>query len=113
MSFSSSEREGVLVIVMEGNIMGGPEAYPLREFLHDAVQNGKKNIVIDLSQVARVNSSGLGMLIGALTTMKNADGSLKLAGANDTIQHLISITKLSSVFETYSTVDEAVSSYAR
>ncbi len=112
MSFSSSEREGVLVIVMEGNMLGGTEAYPLREYLHSAVQNGKKNIVVDLSQVARINSSGLGMLIGALTTMKNAGGSLKLAGVNDTIRNLISIAKLSSVFETYSTVDEAVRSYA-
>jgi anti-sigma B factor antagonist len=58
-----------------------------------------------------MNSSGLGMLIGALTTVRNAGGNLKLARASDKIQSLLVVTKLVSVFEHHDTVEEALASY--
>ncbi len=54
-----------------------------------------------------MNSSGLGMLIGALTTMRNADGDLRIANATDKIESLLMITKLITVFHHYKSVDEA------
>ena len=59
-----------------------------------------------------MNSSGLGMLIGGLTTMKKAEGNLKLANVTDKIQSLLVITKLITIFEFYNSVDEAAKSYS-
>ncbi|MCE1190346.1 MAG: STAS domain-containing protein, partial [Ignavibacteria bacterium] len=58
-----------------------------------------------------MNSSGLGMLISGLTTVKNGNGLMKLAGVTEKIHSLLMITKLITIFETYDSVDEAVKSF--
>jgi anti-sigma B factor antagonist len=75
------------------------------------IENDKTNVVVDLGKVKFMNSSGLGMLIGALTTMKKAGGDLRIANATDKIESLLIITKLITVFKHYKTLDEAIVSY--
>jgi len=58
-----------------------------------------------------MNSSGLGMLISGLTTMKRENGSLKLVNVTDKIESLLIITKLITIFESYESMDEAVKSF--
>jgi anti-sigma B factor antagonist len=111
MSFNVSERYNCVVIEFKGNVMGGPDAVNLNEKLHELIENDKKNVVVDLSKVKFMNSSGLGMLIGALTTMRKADGDLRIANATDKIESLLVITKLVTVFKHFKTLDEAIESY--
>jgi anti-sigma B factor antagonist len=111
MSFNVSERYNCVVIEFKGNVMGGPDAVNLNEKLHELIEDGKKNIVVDLSKVKFMNSSGLGMLIGALTTMRKADGDLRIANATDKIESLLVITKLVTVFKHFKTLEEAIESY--
>ncbi|MCK6557457.1 STAS domain-containing protein, partial [Candidatus Binatia bacterium] len=79
--------------------------------LHQLVRNGQVKVVLDLSGVNFMNSSGLGMLIGGLTTVRNAGGQLKLANPAERIQSLLVITKLSTVFTTHKSVEEAIDSF--
>jgi len=95
----------------KGNVMGGPDGSKLHDTLHELKENGKSNVVVDLSKVKFMNSSGLGMLISGMTTMRNAGGDLRLAKVADRIQSLLVITKLITVFKHYDSVDEAVDSY--
>ena len=111
MKFKTKEKDEIIIISIDGNVMGGPDANILNELLHKLVDQGKKKIVLDLKGVKLMNSSGLGMLIAALTTMKNASGNLKLASASKKIENLLIITKLVNIFEIYKSVDEAVKSY--
>lgn len=111
MSFNVSERYNSVVIEMKGNVMGGPDAVNLNETLHKLIDEDKKNLVVDLSKVKFMNSSGLGMLIGGLTTMRKAGGDLRIANASDKIESLLMVTKLITVFKHYRSVDEAVASY--
>lgn len=110
MKFKTTQSGGVTIITLQGNLMGGPDASSLNSKLHDLVEAGKKLVVIDLKGVQFMNSSGLGLLIGGVSTMKNAGGSLKLANASGKITALIKITKLSSLFESYPSVEAAVES---
>lgn len=112
MSFNISERYNCVVIEFKGNVMGGPDALNLNEKLHELIDQGKKNAVVDLSRVKFMNSSGLGMMIGALTTMRNAGGDLRIANATDKIESLLMITKLITVFDHYRSLDEAVESFS-
>ncbi|WP_234571493.1 STAS domain-containing protein [Rhodohalobacter sp. 614A] len=111
MSFNVSEKYNCVVIEFKGNVMGGPDAVSLNEELHELIENDKTNVVVDLGKVKFMNSSGLGMLIGALTTMKKAGGDLRIANATDKIESLLIITKLITVFKHYKTLDEAIASY--
>ncbi len=111
MKFSTKELHNVTVVKMEGSMLGGPEATELNSALHKLLDAKKKLIVVDLSDVQLMNSSGLGMLIGAATTMRNAGGNLKIAGAVEKVAQVFKITKVSNVIELHMTVKGAVESY--
>ena len=111
MKYKSRETKGVTVIGLSGNVMGGPDATALNEQIHRLLDAGVRKVVIDLGEVQFVNSSGLGMLIGSLTTMRNAGGSLKLAAASKKVGTLIEVTKLHRVFELHKTVSAAVAAF--
>lgn len=103
--------DDVVVLELTGKIMGGPDATVLNDKVHELIEQGRTQVIADLGQVDWMNSSGLGILIGGLTTMRNNDGDIKLAKATDRIKSLLMITKLLTVFETFDTLEEAVKSY--
>ncbi|MFQ5648590.1 MAG: STAS domain-containing protein [bacterium] len=111
MKMTERESGDVVVLELSGKIMGGPDASLLNEKLHELIEAGKTKIVADLNKVDWMNSSGLGILIGGLTTMRNNGGDLKLANITDRIQSLLMITKLLTVFETFETIDKAIDSF--
>lgn len=111
MKLATKDSKGVTLIELKGNVMGGPDATSLNEELHKLIDAGKSKIVVDLGEVKFMNSSGLGMLIGALSTVRNAGGDLKLARATEKIQSLLVVTKLVRVFEHHDTVNEALDSF--
>jgi anti-sigma B factor antagonist len=111
MKLSYHEENSVVIIEPKGKIMGGPESTELHDLLHELIDQGKKMVVIDLSKVDWMNSTGLGLLISGLTTLRKAGGELKLAMVTEKIQSLLTITKLITIFKTYDTVEEAVKSF--
>lgn len=111
MNYNIDEKYNCVILTLKGNVMGGPDGAKLHDTLHDLKEDGKTNIVVDLSKVKFMNSSGLGMLISAMTTMRNAGGDLRLANVADRIQSLLVITKLITVFKHFDSVDEAAKSF--
>lgn len=78
----------IVVLELSGKIMGGPDASLLNDKLHELIDKGKIHIVADIGGVEWMNSSGLGILISGLTTMRNNQGELKLANVTERIQNL-------------------------
>ncbi len=111
MKFKSRESRGVTVIELTGNVMGGPDATSLNDQLHKLIDDNKKKVVVDLEEVKFINSSGLGMLIGGLTTLRNSGVELKLARASKKIEDLLKMTKLTTVFDVHKTVNDAVAAF--
>jgi anti-sigma B factor antagonist len=111
MKISHREENGVMIIEPKGKIMGGPESTELHDLLHELIEQDKKSVVIDLGQVDWMNSTGLGLLISGLTTLRKSGGELKLANVTDKIQSLLTITKLVTIFKSFDTVDEAIKSF--
>lgn len=108
MTFETTQRGAATIIAITGNLMGGPDVASLNEKLHALLDADKKHVVLDMKGVQFINSSGLSLLLGAVSTMKKAGGSLSLAAASEKIMGLIKLTKLTQVFQTFDTVDEAV-----
>lgn len=111
MKVKQVEKYGAVVIELKGNVMGGPEAQEFSDLLHKLLEEDKKNVIIDLAETKFMNSSGLGMLISGYTTVKNGGGAMKLANATEKIESLLVITKLITIFEHFTSVDEAVESF--
>ena len=78
MNYSVSEQDGVVIISLDGKIMGGPEATEINEKFNQLIDDKKLKIVIDLDKVEWMNSSGLGILIGAVSLFRNNNGQLKI-----------------------------------
>ena len=111
MKLKTKEVKGITVIALDGNVIGGPDASALNDFLHTLITEDKKLVVIDLKAVSFINSSGLGMLIGGLTTLRHSGGELKLAGASKKVEHLLEVTKLLKVFDLHKNVNDAIASF--
>jgi len=101
----------VAILTMKGDLLGEPDTTNVRDKIHSLVSDDVKKVVIDLGGVNYMNSSGLGTLISALTTMRNAEGELCLARVGKKVQNLFVITQLVKVFDTYETVDRALANF--
>jgi anti-sigma B factor antagonist len=108
MNCQVTEKNDVVVIALSGKIMGGPEAGEINELINNLIDRNKKKIIIDLENVGWMNSSGLGILIGAVTTLKNNGGKLIIVNVSERIANLLKITKLSGVFDIEQDIDSAV-----
>jgi len=113
MKLDVKEIGAVSAIHVRGNLIGGPETLDVHEKVKQLLGQKRNRIVIDLSAVAWINSSGLGMLMGCLTSVKNAGAEMKLTGVTDKVKNLFVITKLITLFDVFETVQEAVAAFGK
>ena len=99
------------IIKLDGKITIGAGDQQLREVIGNAVNEGKTNILLDLSGVTTIDSSGIGELVGSYTTVTNRGGKLKLLHLPAKLNELLHVTQLITVFEVYENEQEAVSSF--
>ncbi len=111
MKIKETMHDDVAVLKVSGNLMGGPETQELHAQVRSLVGEGIIKIVVDLSAVKWLNSSGLGVLMAAYTTAKNKGGALKLAGVHEKVQSLLMITQLVNFFESHENTEKAVQSF--
>lgn len=83
----------------------------LRDFVNRLVEEGRINLVLDLTNVVRMDSAGIGMLVGKYLTVKRRGGTIKLVHLTNRTSRLLNITKLASVFEVYEREDQALQSF--
>ena len=111
MEISERNDGKVTVLNISGKITLGEGDMLLKDKLHSLLNQGRKDVLLNLADVSYVDSAGLGAIVAAYTTMTREGGSLKLANVTKKLQDLLSITKLLTVFETFDSEDEALRSY--
>ncbi|HOT00758.1 MAG TPA: STAS domain-containing protein [Acidobacteriota bacterium] len=111
MQINEKEVNGITVLEIHGKILMGEGDIAIKKKIDDLLAKNTKKVILDLSSVPYIDSSGLGELIRCYTTMRKANGTLKLANVTDRIVDLLTITKLITVFEYYKTVDDAIKSF--
>jgi anti-sigma B factor antagonist len=111
MKIDVKEYNDVSVLTVRGNLMGGPETLAVHEKVKELIDQNRLKIVIDLSNVKWMNSSGLGTMMGCMTSLKNAGGDLKLCGVTEKVKSLFMITKLITIFDTHDTPEDAVAAF--
>jgi len=111
MNIKEKMQGDVAIVALKGNLMGEPDTTEVREKVYSLLQDEVKKIVIDLGKVKWINSSGLGSLIAAMTSVKNKGGDMRLANITEKVESVFMITQLIKVFKTYETVDRAVASF--
>ncbi len=112
MEIREEKKGDAVVLNFEGELMGGEEIKQFHDRIYRAIEEGTVQFVIDMSKVKWMNSSGLGMLMAGLTTLRSSGGDLKLVGVSERVSRPIEVTKLDNVLLMYGSVDEAVASFS-
>jgi len=105
------EREGIIILDLEGRITAGEEAGLLRETLRRLAETGRRGVILNLAGVDYIDSTGLGALVMGYTTLRKAGGTLKLLNLSRRNIELIVFTKLETVFEIFDDELDAVNSF--
>jgi anti-sigma B factor antagonist len=103
MNFVEGSRAGEKVVVLEG-VLNSETAFQFRDFIRE---QGLEALIIDMTRVRSMDSSGLGVLIGLYVSFEQSSRHLLLAGLNDRIWDLFRMCKIEDVFTRYSTVADA------
>jgi anti-anti-sigma factor len=98
---------GVAVIAISGRLALGGETEKLDAAVTKLLGLDQKKVVLDISHLDYVDSSGVGMLVSCLTKMKKAGGEMKVAGANPRIRRIFSMTGVESLMPLFDTVESA------
>jgi anti-sigma B factor antagonist len=106
MTTSIRQVGGVTIVDISGRIVLGEESGALRELVRDLLSKGHKKVLLNLGNVNYIDSSGLGCLVSAFTSLRSQQGELKLLNLTNKVRDLMQITKLYTVFDIMD--DEAV-----
>jgi anti-sigma B factor antagonist len=101
----------VTVVDIGGRITLGEGSALLRKTIRELLDDGRTKIVLNLADVNYIDSSGIGELVTAFTTVKKAGGDLKLLQLTKRVHDLLQLTKLFTVFEVYSDENTALRSF--
>src|SRR5262245_16042726 len=112
MTIRQREVGDVVVLDIDGKIVGGVDHDLFQEKLQSLLTAGKPNLLVNLENVKWVNSTGLGVLIAGFRTVQTGGGRLKLVHVSERIQSLLHITRLTTRFELFEREDEAIASFA-
>lgn len=114
MSIKLSTRQvgDVTVVDAVGRITLGEGSSALRDTIRELAGKGQKRILLNLAEVSYIDSSGIGELVSAFTTVTNQGGQLKLLNLTKRVRDLLQITKLYTVFDVHETEANAVRSFA-
>jgi len=90
---------GITIVDLSGRITLGEGSVVLRDMVRDLVTKGQRKILLNLGDVTYIDSSGIGELVSAFTTVRNQGGELKLLNLTKKVHDLLQITKLYTVFD--------------
>jgi anti-sigma B factor antagonist len=111
MKASNRQIDGITIVDLSGRITLGEGSVVLRDTIRDLVSKGKTKILLNLADVTYIDSSGIGELVSAYTTLRNQGGELKLLSLTKKVHDLLQITKLYTVFDIKDEEAAAVQSF--
>ena len=112
MTIDTRSVNGVTILDVHGNVTIGEGSREVREKIRELLENGNKDILMNLGDVSYVDSAGIGELVSSYTTVTNQGGQFKLLHLTKKIRELLAITKLLTVFDSFDDETAAVGSFS-
>jgi anti-sigma B factor antagonist len=107
---TEEEVSGTLVIQIAGSALDAETSKHFRKEIKDKLQ-GRRQVVLDLSELVFVDSSGLGVLIACLRQVSAAGGDLKLCGLSAQVRTLFELVRMHRLFSIFNSRDEAMRAF--
>ena len=107
MSFTSYEKNGVLVVKIDEERLDASTAPDFKKYVLDFVSEGKRKILLNLGQVDFIDSSGLGAIVTVLKRISE-DGDLCICNPTEPVKNMFKLTRMERVFKIFGSEDEAI-----
>jgi anti-sigma B factor antagonist len=111
LKISSRMAGDVVVFDLKGDLVGGPDAYKLKEEVKEKLEAGERKFLLNLDGVDYVNSTGVGIVVSVYSSIMSAGGVMKICNAKERVSRIMMVTKLLEVFESYYSEKEALESF--
>jgi anti-sigma B factor antagonist len=113
MKASTRQVDGITIVDLSGRITLGEGSVVLRDTIKDLLGKGQKKILLNLGDVSYIDSSGIGELVSAFTSVRNQGGELKLLNLTKKVHDLLQITKLYTVFDVKDDEAAAITAFSK
>ncbi len=111
MKIKQNLQNDIMILELSGKIMGGPDHDKFKGEVDAMLAKDFKKIILDFDGVPWINSTGLGILISGFTSIKNAEGQMRICNVKERVLSIFYMSKLESVFEVHTTRSEAEASF--
>jgi len=108
MNINTREIDGVTILDLQGKITIGVGDVAVRNSVREALDNGSRNLLLNMKSVTAIDSSGIGELVSAYTMTTNRGAKLRLCNLPPKVSDILQITQLITVFEVYDDEKEAI-----
>ena len=112
MTIEERPTDGVMILDLKGKLTICEDVELVKDKINSLIQQGEKKLLLNLAEVPYVDSAGLGEIVRTYTTVNRQGGSLKLLHLTKRIEDLLAITKLLTVFDTFDSEQDAISSFS-
>ncbi len=103
----------VMVLELSGKIMGGDDFELFSNAIKELVAEGQVDILLNMRKVKWINSTGLGLMVSAYTSLVKQGGRMKICEVSDRIDNILHVTQLGLVFETFDKEEDALKSFEK
>jgi anti-sigma B factor antagonist len=107
MDYTINKHDNYLVLELKGSLLADVQSKEILQNASEHIQNGDANFVIDLKDLKFINSSGLGMMLTLLTKSRKSGGDVVLANVPEQVNNLLVMTKLTAIFKSGESIEEA------
>jgi anti-sigma B factor antagonist len=112
LNINSREKEGVIILELSGRVVSGEECESFRQKVKELLASRRMSILLNLGEVTRIDSTGIGALVESVILSAKEGGRLKLFNVPRLIRNILSTHRLLQAFDIYETEEEAVASFA-
>ncbi|MBI4810612.1 MAG: STAS domain-containing protein [Ignavibacteriales bacterium] len=101
----------IAIIEIRGALIGDEGTDEFRREIMDFIEQGNRNLIVNLQRVNYMNSSGIGAIVSAQTSYIKNGGEIKLVGLTKNVLNLFAVTKLIEIFDVHEKADDAIKSF--
>ena len=111
MKFAIEKRGDIVLLVIKASLEGGPDTFQIKDEVKAQLGKGERRFILDMKEAGFVNSTGIGVVVSCLSSIKGAGGTLKVSGVSDRARRAFVTTGVLQLFEVHPDLDDALKSF--
>ena len=112
MKFLIEKKDDIVIVALKSSLEGGPDTYQIRDDVKAKLGEGERSFILDMKDAGFVNSTGIGVVVSMLSSVKSAGGTLKVSGVSERARRAFVTTGVLQLFDVYDDIDAAVKAFA-